>query len=435
MKDIPKGNELPPNVDQVESHDAEEKTDKSPEKSTPIAFHKGYIVLPTHDLTGGAYGKNEEKYPLEGKDTEFRPEIFGSAILLGNNQHFAPPKSIDEKQTWMLKGADGTRPLATFRIENGEWLFQWDRNADTTDVGILRRCLIRLEPAAKPILMSKPFEVIEGCLLPDTKPSQVDLSSTELEGIEQCLSKLSLGKWTFNDLPPEYKIIGIESVLSPTTTQRTVQLKFCIDQIDIAELHIELRPKDSKDKESPWSIVEIKLMATIPAIDGKDGALKLWAEKTRNDEKNDLSLAILTKKMSENEDKKKGDEAWIAFAESAWDTNGKVTEKGKPLIPDRRQKKQLDPNLTLDASDDLNSVELQNRKNGLDTRRASIQHYVSQHENLNTLKTWREGMDELTRLLETKVTLSFDVFYDVKIDDMDVPVILGTVTTKLPVAP
>lgn len=429
--------EAPKKTDSGNSVESQGEPMKVSEPQQSNATPDEYLSLPSHDIASYTEENNRAIYDIHV--TSLKPDIFGAPVFLGKERTFAPPNLDEKNQVWRLLGSDEKKLLATLESKDGKLIFQWDRSADAADVSVLRRCLIRLEPGGKPILMSKPFEINDGCLLPDIKASQFSLCPTEsispeLDGLEHCLPKLSLGGWRLNGLPPEYEIKGTESILSPTAKQKLVELKISKDQIDIAELEVSFRPKDPKDKESPLSNVEIKLMALIPAIDGKDIAPKLWTAKTRSDDNNEFSIASVVKKMMENDDKKKREEAWISFAESAWGTDGKVTEKGAKEIPDLISKKSLDPMLTRDTANDLNSAELQYRNYGITTRKESIQSCVKQNEKLNELKFWRVGMDELTTLFETKVTFSFDAFYEAKIVDKDVPVILGIVTTKLPSA-
>lgn len=450
-KDMSIGNKLPPNGDQAESHAAKKTPDKSPEEFTQIDIHEGYIVLPPHDIAGGAYEKNQEKYPLQGNAADFRPEVFGADVLLGNNENFPPPEWNLEKQAWVLMASGGTKPLATFRIEESEWIFQWDQNADTKDVSILRRCLMRLGRNEKTFLLSKPFEVVEGSLLPDKKASQVDLCSTSLDtaGLEQCLSKLSFGEWTFKDLPSEYEIIGSDSPLSPTTKPRSVVLKLLKDQIGIAELKIELQHQDN-NKERPLSIVELNLMALIPAAGSKDST-KLWLTNVRNSETERFSLAKNKKDReaihgpegpggSEGNGGPRGEaEKWIAFAKKAWSMDGKITDEGKRVAEEYKARKMTNPSLfdkdleslPTDKDGNLDSKGMQVLQEIIQKKELYVQEQNTLLSDLSNLRDWRVRMNALTDLLDKQVALSFEVFYRCDIDGAPRKVTLGTVTTKL----
>lgn len=405
--------------------------------------HAEYIQLPDHSSSSNV----EKEFTQDVKI--FQPEVFGDNVLLGNDMHFILEK---KDLTWVLRG-EGEKPLATFRAEDSKWIFQWDRTAALRDVSILPRCLIRLGKDETPILMSKPFVIEAGCLLPDTQASQVDLCPTdapELAGLEQCLSKMSLGGWKLNNLPSDYEIIDIESPLSLATKPGSVVLKILKDKIGIAELKIELQHQDNKE-ERPLSIVELNLMALIPPAGGKNST-KLWLKNVRNSDTERFSLAKNKKDREaiygpEGPDGSEGNggprgeaEKWIAFGRKAWSMDGKITDEGKRVAEEYKAKKITNPSLSdkdleslpTDKDGNMDSKGMQALQEIIQKKELYVQERNTVLSDLNNLKDWRVRMNALTDLLDKQVVLSFEIFYKCDVDGAPRKVILGTVTTKLP---
>ena len=349
---------------------------------------------------------------------EFAPEIIGGTVVLGDGQNFSLRRNREDELTWTLFGVGDAIPAATFRLEDHSLYFEWTREADARTVIALPRCLLRMGPGQKPVPLSVPLQLIAPCVLPDVSTPAHDLSIDGEEVIPRAaLTHVKIGEWRFNDL-------GDFSAMVPMTPiswndDQAARISISKGGRDIA--FVECQIKELRDSEASLAM-EMKLTVALPIRQWNAKMAPLWDQKTRQNDNKEYSLKKIASKVESLQGAK-------AMAELR--LNELLTTGEDILKSDSRRngnQRSSERERLLDDSGSLNAAGKAIRD------RVQKEILISDRElaELDVLQTWRTDMDELTTRLATTSRLSFDIWYECKVDGNTQKVMLGTGTTKLP---
>ena len=371
---------------------------------------------------------------------KFSPEFFGATTLLESGKDFELENvSLTE---WKVMSSSKVAPLAILRLQSNKVTLQWkeiDNNKEEYDV--FRRCLVRLESGKKPFRLSKPVEIEGPAMFSAEMKNGFPLSGTA--DPELVFPSASVGKWRLSNMPDnKYSILNKDLVSTfGKLTNDPVKLTIgCEDDKQIAELRLEFKHADSRDTTSLRSTVEVQLWASFP-VDTEKPECEYWLEGARNSAGNKHTLDGITKSMELLATKTSIAEKALVFAKLRWKDDGTLAKEGdgeafelkelsKKLSRNSDEFSQL--NLLLDGKD-KNLPMVPGKGFLVASMQEKLKQFKIQNALLDKQIAWRKSMDELTGLLKSTATFSFDVWYDCPVGEENPrQVTLGTVTTKSP---
>lgn len=388
------------------------------------------------DVPGPDYN-NMEKMHLIAKDIQnFSPALFGSTALLGAGKDFRIEKGSNND--WKVMSPEGNAPLAILKHTPNGVTLQWSNIADGKYPVILRKCLIQLEPDKNPVRLSKAVAIAAPSLLPTERGESLDLSDTP--DLKETLPNATVGAWRFNGMPDKsYSIQEGGEVFSPAQPKKTFT-KLAItngSQEKIAELRIKYQPKESNIMRT---LLEVQLWALMPTDDPEKADEEFWLEKVRNNKDGKYDKFSKTYLATTRDTLKKtiGDARMsLEFANLRWDDKGVHMDKGVELAANLAATCSVEP---AKSDNNYSGIREMLRTQSVNRDKSKLVKDITNSINIlgeslalvERKIEWRDSMDEMTGLLESESSFSFDVWYDCPIpEDETITVILGTVTTKL----